>query len=197
MRAAPAAAAVRCSPRAAVVRCSTVSTGAAGVVRGLATIFFPCDAPSANTISWAAIPPPEEVGVPPTVIATYSVPPIEKIVGPAAIGGPALNVQSTLPVFVENARSTPSPPPSKPRPDAVVVTPPRSGSGVVIFQTRLPVATSMALIEPWSCQPGSSVPKSPFSSPRKTSPTSLWASWVGVSSAWSSTAAVSAAPLIT
>ena len=31
-------------------------------------------------------------------------------------------------------------------------TPPRSGSGVVNFQTRRPVETSIALIEPWSCQ---------------------------------------------
>ena len=52
----------------------------------------------------------------------------------------------------------------------MVVTPPRSGSGVVNFQTRLPVLTSIALIEPWSCQPGRSCPKSPFSSPRKTLP---------------------------
>jgi hypothetical protein len=33
--------------------------------------------PSANTCSWLAVPPFEEVGVPPTVIATYSVPPTE------------------------------------------------------------------------------------------------------------------------
>ncbi len=33
------------------------------------------------------------------------------------------------------------------------MTPPRSGSGVSNFHTRWPVFTSIALIEPWSCQP--------------------------------------------
>ena len=41
--------------------------------------------PIANTCSCDARPPPEEVGVPPTVIAMYSLPPEVKIVGPAAI----------------------------------------------------------------------------------------------------------------
>ena len=127
------------------------------------------------------VPPFDEVGVPPTVIATYSLPPTAKIVGPAAIGAGVFAVHSTLPVFVSNARMTPSPPPAKPSPVAVVVTPPRSGSGVSNFQTRLPVETSIALIEPWSFQPGSAEPKLPLSSPRKTSPTSLSRSCVGVS----------------
>ena len=35
-----------------------------------------------------------------------------------------------------------------PTPDAVVVTPPRSGSGVSNFHTRWPVFTSIALIDP-------------------------------------------------
>ena len=47
-----------------------------------------------------------------------------------------------------NARRTPSPPPEKARPDAVVLTPPRSGSGTFTFHTCLPVETSMALTEP-------------------------------------------------
>src|SRR6478752_8686085 len=93
---------------------------------------------SEKTINCAAVPPFDEVGVPPTVIATYSVPPTEKIVAPAAIGLPVLKVQRTFPVFVANARMTPSPPPAKPSPDAVVVMPPRSGSGVWNFQTRWP-----------------------------------------------------------
>ena len=80
----------------------------------------------------------------------------------------------------------------------MVVTPPRSGSGVVNFQTRLPVLMSIALTEPWSCQPGSSVPKLPFASPRKTSPRlNLRFFWVGVSTACVSSAAVSAAALKT
>ena len=41
--------------------------------------------PIANTWSCEASPPPDEVGVPPTVIAMYSLPSAEKIVGPAAI----------------------------------------------------------------------------------------------------------------
>jgi hypothetical protein len=35
------------------------------------------DRPSANTCSWVAVPPLEEVGVPPTAIATYSLPSTE------------------------------------------------------------------------------------------------------------------------
>src|SRR3954452_20516 len=41
---------------------------------------------SEKTIIQAATPPFDEVGVPPTVTATYSLPPDEKIVGPLAIG---------------------------------------------------------------------------------------------------------------
>jgi hypothetical protein len=64
------------------------------------------------------------------------------------------------------------------------------------FHPRLPVFTSMALIEPWSCHPGSTCPKLPFSSPRKTSPSvNLRFFCVGVSLACVSTEAVSAAPL--
>ena len=36
-----------------------------------------CEPPSPNTWSWLAVPPPDDVGVPPTVIATYSLPPTE------------------------------------------------------------------------------------------------------------------------
>ncbi len=152
--------------------------------------------PSAYTWSSVAVPPPDEVGVPPTVIARYSLPATAYSEGPEAIWWPVWNVQSTLPVFVSNARRTPSPPPAKPRPLEVVVTPPRSGSGVVNFQTRLPELTSIALIEPWSCQPGRYCPKLPFSSPRKTLPwTSFCFFWVGVSFACCSTDAVSAAAL--
>ena len=104
--------------------------------------------PTANTCSCDARPPFDEVGVPPTVIATNSLPPDVKIVGPAAIWRPVWNVHSTLPVFESNARRTPSPPPANPRPLAVRLTPPRSGSGVSNFQTRFPVETSIALIEP-------------------------------------------------
>ena len=104
--------------------------------------------PIAKTWSCDASPPPEDVGEPPTVIATYSLPPAVKIVGPPAIWRPVWNVQSTLPVFESNARRTPSPPPAKPTPLAVRLTPPRSGSGVSNFQTRFPVETSIALIEP-------------------------------------------------
>ena len=78
----------------------------------------------------------------------------------------------------------------------MVVTPPRSGSGVANFHTRLPDATSIALIEPWSCQPGRTVPKLPFSSPRNTSPSvNLRFFCVGVRFACVSSAAVSAAAL--
>ena len=115
------------------------------------------------------------------------------MVGPAAIWKPVWNVHSTFPVFVSNARKTPSPPPAKPSPLSVVVTPPRSGSGVSNRQTRLPVLTSIAEIEPWSCQPGAGWPKSPLASPRKTSPISLRFFCVGVSLAWTSTEPVSAA----
>ena len=52
----------------------------------------------------------------------------------------------------------------------MVVTPPRSGSGVFVFQTSLPVLTSTAVTEPKSCQPCSSWPKSPLERPRSTSP---------------------------
>src|SRR5215210_1121054 len=52
--------------------------------------------------------------------------------------------QRTAPLRRSNARTTPSPPPAKPRPLAVVVTPPRSGSGVLNFQIRRPVVTSVA-----------------------------------------------------
>jgi hypothetical protein len=90
----------------------------------------------------------------------------------------------------------PSPPPAKPMPLAVIDTPPRSGSGVRNFQTRRPVFTSIALIEPWSCQPGRYWPKSPFWSPRKMSPCRrLRFFCVGVSFFWIITAAVSAAAL--
>ena len=41
--------------------------------------------PIANTWSWDARPPPEDVGVPPTVSAMYSFPPAVKSVGPDAI----------------------------------------------------------------------------------------------------------------
>ena len=154
--------------------------------------------PSPNTWSWLAVPPPDDVGVPPTVIATYSLPPTEYSDAPLAICAPVWKLHSTLPVFRSNARSTPSPSPEKPTPESVVVTPPRSGSGVVNFQTRLPVLMSIALTEPWSCQPGSSVPKFPFASPRKTSPRlNLRFFWVGVSTACVSSAAVSAAALNT
>src|SRR4051794_30897835 len=104
--------------------------------------------PIANTCSCDARPPPEDVAVPPTVIATNSLPPEEKIVGPAAIWRPVWKVHRILPVFESNARSTPSPPPAKPTPVAVKLTPPRSGSGVSNFHTRFPVEMSIALIEP-------------------------------------------------
>jgi hypothetical protein len=81
-------------------------------------------------------------------------------------------------------------------PPSVVVTPPRSGSGVLNFQRRRPVPTLIALIEPWSFQFGFTVPKLPISSPRKTSPsTSLRRFSVGVSFFCVSTAEVSAAAL--
>ena len=112
------------------------------------------------------MPPFDEVGVPPTVTATYSLPSAAKIVGPDAIGFPVLNVHSVFPFLRSKARTTPSPPPAKPRPLEVVVTPPRSGSGVSNFQTRRPLETSMALIEPWSCQLASAAPKLPFCRPR-------------------------------
>ena len=77
-------------------------------------------------------------------------------------------------------------------------TPPRSGSGVVNFHTRRPVETSIALIDPWSCQFWSASPKLPFSSPRYTSPNKNFRFFcVGVSFFWISTAAVSAAALKT
>jgi len=60
----------------------------------------------------------------------------------------------------------------------------------------LPVLTSIALIEPWSFQPGSSVPKLPFCRPRNTSPSVNFRFFcVGVSSVCTSIAAVSAAAL--
>ena len=61
---------------------------------------------------------------------------------------------------------TPSPPPAKPSPLAVAVTPPRSGSGVSNFHTRRPVDTLIALIEPWSFQLASAAPNVPFERPR-------------------------------
>ena len=71
------------------IDCSARGSGGAG----------DCDdePPSAKTCSSVAVPPPDDVGVPPTVIATYSLPPIEKIDAPAAIWWPVWNVQSTLP----------------------------------------------------------------------------------------------------
>ena len=154
--------------------------------------------PIAKTCSCDAVPPFEDVGVPPTVMATYSLPPAVNTVGPDAICAPVWNVHRTFPVLRSNARRLPSPPPAKPRPDAVVVTPPRSGSGVSNFQTRWPVFTSMALIEPWSCQPWSAVPKFPFWTPRKTSPRmNLFRFCAGVSCACTSCDAVSAAALNT
>ena len=125
--------------------------GAEGACTEVSPGGFPDSAllpPIANTCSCDARPPPEDVAVPPTVIATNSLPPEEKIVGPAAIWRPVWKVHRTLPVFESNARSTPSPPPAKPTPVAVRLTPPRSGSGVSNFQTRLPVEMSIALIEP-------------------------------------------------
>ena len=122
--------------------------------------------PRENTISCEAVPPFDEVGVPPTVIATCSCPFAVNTVGPLAMGLPLLNFHSTLPVFRSNARRSPSPPPANPRPAAVTVTPPRSGSGVSNFQTRFPLETSIALIDPWSCQFCSAEPKLPFDSPR-------------------------------
>ena len=94
------------------------------------------------------MPPPDEVTVPPTVIAMYSLPFTEYTDGPDAIWKPVWNFQSTSPVLTSNARRLPSPPPTKPTPDAVVVTPPRSGCGVLNFHAILPVATSIALTEP-------------------------------------------------
>ena len=55
--------------------------------------------------------------------------------------------QQVFAKFVEQAKENPMP-------LAVTETPPRSGSGVRNFQTRLPVFTLIALIEPWSCHPG-------------------------------------------
>ena len=116
--------------------------------------------------------------------------------GPAAICRPVWNFHNTLPVFRSNARRLPSPPPANPIPLAVIDTPPRSGSGVLNFHTRRPVFTSIALIEPRSCQPGRYEPKSPFCSPRKMSPSRrLRFFCVGVSFFWIITAAVSAAAL--
>ncbi len=100
--------------------------------------------PSAKTSSTEAKPPFDEVGVPPLVIATYSLPPVAKIAAPAAIWWPVWKCQRIVPVLVSKARSTPSPPPTKPSPLAVVVTPPRSGSGVANFHATWPVATSIA-----------------------------------------------------
>src|SRR4029077_18564255 len=99
--------------------------------------------------SWlATVPPFDEVTVPPTVIATYSVPFTEYSDAPDAIWNPVWNFHNTFPVFASNARRTPSPPPAKPTPEAVVVTPPRSGCGVLNFQATFPVATSIALTDP-------------------------------------------------
>jgi hypothetical protein len=121
---------------------------------------------------------------------------IEYTGGPAAIGVLVSNVQRTLPVFASNARRTPSPPPAKPTPPSVVVTPPRSGSDVRSFETRLRVFTSIALIEPWSYQPGSGVRKLPFCRPRNMSPSVNFRFFcVGVSCVCTSIAAVSAAAL--
>ena len=148
--------------RGAVVAAATERVGAAAVVafraavdatgaeddveRGFGdSVLLP---PIANTCSCEARPPPEDVGVPPTVIAMYSFPSAVKIVGPAAICRPVWNVQRTFPFVRSKARRTPSPPPAKPSPLAVTVTPPRSGSGVLNFQTRRPVDALIALIEP-------------------------------------------------
>ena len=75
------------------------------------------------------MPPFDDVGVPPTVIATYCLAAdgVDRS-GRTAIGWLVWNVQRTRPLRRSNARTTPSPPPAKPRPLAVVVTPPRSGS---------------------------------------------------------------------
>src|SRR5829696_9009023 len=138
------------------------------------------DAPSANTWSFVAVPPLDDVGVPPELIATYCRPATAKIVGPAAIWLPVWNDQRIRPFRRSKARSIPSPPPAKPSPEAVVVTPPRSGCGVLVFHTRRPVLTSIALIDPWSFQPGRYEPNSPFARPRKTSPSRLRFFCVGV-----------------
>src|SRR5581483_11057931 len=96
----------------------------------------------------AWVPPPEDVTVPPTPIAMYSVPFAWETDGPSAIWKPVWNVQRILQLLTSNARKTPSPPPKKPTPPAVVVGPPRSGCGVFVLQTRWPVETSIALSEP-------------------------------------------------
>src|SRR5262249_8973095 len=63
-----------------------------------------CEPPSATPCRPGATPPLDDVGVPPTVIATYSLPSTEKIEGPAAICRPVWNFQSSLPVFRSKAR---------------------------------------------------------------------------------------------
>jgi len=70
--------------------------GAEGACTEVSPGGFPDSAllpPIANTCSCDARPPFDEVGVPPTVIATNSLPPEVKIVGPAAIWRPVWNVQ--------------------------------------------------------------------------------------------------------
>src|SRR6185437_12327256 len=96
IRAAPAAAmpaAETCTARAAcdgfAVCDGPGSRGTAATACSSATIRRPLtrsgDPPSENTISFAAVPPFDDVGVPPTVIARYYLPPAEKMVDPAAI----------------------------------------------------------------------------------------------------------------
>src|SRR5580765_1464474 len=53
--------------------------------------------PSPKTMRPGRTPPFDDVGVPPIVIATYSLPSTEKIDGPAAIWRPVWNFQRTLP----------------------------------------------------------------------------------------------------
>src|SRR5258706_15155265 len=59
--------------------------------------------PIAKTCNCDAVPPFDEVGVPPTVTATNSVAPTEKTAGPEAIGAPVSNAHRTGPVLRSHA----------------------------------------------------------------------------------------------
>jgi len=66
-----------CTVAGRLTNCSTRGNGGGGDCLS--------EAPSANTCSSLEMPPFDDVGVPPTVIARYSLPSIEYTDGPAAI----------------------------------------------------------------------------------------------------------------
>ena len=95
----------------------------------------------------------------PETTATYCLPSMEYVAGAALMPEPVMNFHSVFPFLASSALNQPWMSPWNTSPLAVVVMPPRYGSGSVLPQTFCCLTGSQAMTSP-RCPPGPHLPSS-------------------------------------